>query len=174
MQDDVTDATRWAIAEGIAEPGRICLYGASYGAYASMMGLVREPDLYACGIGNVGLYDMVAMNSDQKRSAFGREYFATAVGPVDMASISPSRLADRIRAPVLLGAGELDQTTPLEQTRAMQKGLEQAGRPPEVVVYDGEAHGYYLRQNQEDWARRVLRFLDTHIGQAPAPAIATE
>lgn len=174
MQDDITDATLWAIDQGIAERGRICLYGASYGAYASMMGLIREPGLYACGIGNVGLYDMVEMYSDQKRTRSGRDYFETAVGNVDLASISPARMAAKIRVPVLLGAGVLDETTPLEQTRAMQKGLENAGQSPEVALYEGEAHGYYLRKNQRDWAQRVLRFLDTQIGQARRPAAATE
>jgi dipeptidyl aminopeptidase/acylaminoacyl peptidase len=164
MQDDVTDATRWAIEQGIAAPGRICLYGASYGAYAAMMGLVREPDLYACGIGNVGLYDLVKMYKADARSRYGRDYFNTALGDVDLATISPSRLAERIRAPVLMGAGALDDTTPLEQTRAMESGLRKAGAPAEVQIYEREAHGYYLTKNRLDWAQRVLAFLDAHVG----------
>src|SRR5207342_805692 len=51
MQDDVTDATHWAIAQGIADPKRICIFGASYGAYAALMGAIREPDLYRCAAG---------------------------------------------------------------------------------------------------------------------------
>ena len=76
-QDDVTDATRWALEQGITSPGRICIYGASYGAYAAMMGLVREPDLYACGIGNVGLYDLVKMYKERSATRYGRDYFDT-------------------------------------------------------------------------------------------------
>ncbi|GAB2493089.1 alpha/beta hydrolase family protein [Arenimonas alkanexedens] len=169
MQDDVTDATQWAINEGIAAPGRICLYGASYGAYAAMMGLVREPDLYACGIGNVGLYDLVKMYKADANSRFGRDYFGTALGDVDLATISPARLADRIRVPVLLGAGSLDETTPLEQTRAMQSGLKAADAPADVRIYDLEAHGYYQMKNRRDWSQRVLSFLEAHIGE-PRPA----
>ncbi len=67
MQDDLTDATRWAIAEGIADPERICLVGGSYGAYAAMMGLAREPDLYRCGVGYVGVYDLAMMAGDRVR-----------------------------------------------------------------------------------------------------------
>jgi dipeptidyl aminopeptidase/acylaminoacyl peptidase len=174
MQDDVTDATRWALEEGVAAPGRICLYGASYGAYAAMMGLIREPELYACGIGNVGLYDMVRRYQQRRYSRFGKAYFESAVGDVDLAAISPARMADRIKAPVLLGAGVLDDVTPLEQTRAMESGLKDAGVPHQVVLYDAEAHGYYRLDNRRDWAERVLAFLGTHIGTAPAPAIATE
>ncbi|MGY6554994.1 MAG: prolyl oligopeptidase family serine peptidase [Wenzhouxiangella sp.] len=59
MQDDVTDATRWAIEQGIADPDRICIMGASYGGYATLMGMIREPELYRCGIGFIGVYDLV-------------------------------------------------------------------------------------------------------------------
>jgi len=174
MQDDLTDATKWALQEGVTQPGRICIYGASYGAYAAMMGLVREPGLYQCGIGNVGLYDVQREYYDSRYTKFGDAYFGTAVGDVDMAAISPARLADKIRAPVLLGAGQFDRVTPVEQTRAMERGLKAAKVPHEVVVYKGEAHGYYKLENRRDWARRVLAFLDTHIGDAPAPAAAPQ
>ncbi|TNY02449.1 alpha/beta hydrolase family protein, partial [Escherichia coli] len=50
MQDDVADATRWAIAQGIADPQRIAIMGASYGGYATLMGLARDPELYRCGV----------------------------------------------------------------------------------------------------------------------------
>src|SRR5690606_10651105 len=64
MQDDVTDATLWAITQGHADPERICIYGASYGAYAALMGVVREPGLYRCAIGYVGVYDLPPMVKD--------------------------------------------------------------------------------------------------------------
>ena len=56
MQDDVTDATKWAIKQGIADPDRICLYGGSYGGYATLQGVVKEPELYKCGVGIAGVY----------------------------------------------------------------------------------------------------------------------
>jgi len=166
MQDDVTDVTRWAVQQRIAAPGRICLYGASYGAYSTMMGLVREPGLYACGIGNVGVYDLVKMYGTHKRVRSNKQYFDVALGDVDLASISPARLGKYVSAPVLLGAGELDRTTPVEQTRDMHAALTRAGVSVDMVVYPNEAHGYYLLKNRLDWAERVLAFLDTHIGAA--------
>jgi dipeptidyl aminopeptidase/acylaminoacyl peptidase len=63
-----------------------------------------------------------------------------------------------------MGAGALDDTTPLEQTRAMESGLRKAGAPAEVQIYEREAHGYYLTKNRLDWAQRVLAFLDAHVG----------
>src|SRR3546814_2297143 len=67
MQDDLTDATRWAIAQGVADPGRICIYGASYGAYAALMGVAKEPALYRCAAGYVGVYDLPLMTATDRR-----------------------------------------------------------------------------------------------------------
>ena len=72
MQDDLTDATQWAISQGIADPDRICIYGASYGAYAAMMGVAREQDLYACAIGYVGVYDLPLMVKVDTRGSLDR------------------------------------------------------------------------------------------------------
>ena len=176
MQDDLTDATRWAISQGHAEQGRICLYGASYGAYAAMMGLVREPDLYACGIGNIGVYDLGQMyREDTIGSRFGRAYWDEALGQSDLKSISPTAMASSIRAPVLLGAGEEDTTAPPHHTRTMRRALETAKLPVEAVFYPKEAHGYYDPANRADWAKRVLSLLDRTIGSATAvPASAGE
>lgn len=166
MQDDLTDATRWALDQGIAAPGKVCVYGASYGAYAALMALAREPELYACAIGNVGVYDLDRMYRSERSSRVAKDYYDTALGDVDLAAISPTRLAGRIRGPVLMGAGELDGVAPVWQTRAMESALKEAGRPPQVVVYPREAHGYYRLANRRDWGGRVLDFLDKHIGPA--------
>ena len=63
MQDDVTDATRWAIEQKVTEPNRICIFGGSYGAFAALMGAAREPDLYRCAVGYAGIYDLELMLS---------------------------------------------------------------------------------------------------------------
>lgn len=173
MQDDVTDATLWAVREGIADAGRICLYGASYGAYAAMMGLVREPGLYACGIGNLGVYDLARIYKSEQRFRQSKDYFDTALGDIDLDTISPVRLASRIRAPVLLGAGELDYIAPVGQTRSMNAALKQAGVPVEMVVYDREMHGYYKYEHRLDWAKRVLAHLDKTIGDGRAAPVAS-
>src|SRR3546814_2526064 len=74
MQDDLTDSVRWAVAQGIADPARTCIYGASYGGYAALMSVVREPDLYRCSVGYVGVYDLDVQrrDSDTAQSEYGR------------------------------------------------------------------------------------------------------
>src|SRR5688500_7694492 len=61
MQDDLTDATRWAMAQAGIDAKRVCVWGESYGGYAALMGTVREPALYRCAIGMAGPYDLPTM-----------------------------------------------------------------------------------------------------------------
>lgn len=166
MQDDLTDATRWAIEQRIADPKRIAIYGASYGAYAALMGAVREPDLYACAIGNVGVYDMPMMFSkgDVQESRIGTNFLKESLGEQGLAEISPNRLADRIKAPILLLAGAEDERAPAAHTEAMRDALKQLNKPIDSVIYPGEGHGSYLLKNRLDTAQRILAFLDQHIG----------
>lgn len=175
MQDDLTDATRWAIEQKVAAPGRICLYGASYGAYAAMMGLVREPGLYACGIGNVGVYDLPQLYREETvGSRVGQHMMEQILGSEGLEEISPPSQAGKIKVPVLLGAGAEDYRAPVHHTRAMRRALRNAGVPVEAVIYANEGHGYYDLDNRRDWARRVLALLDRSIGsgQGAAPAAA--
>lgn len=174
MQDDVTDATRWAIAQGIADPRRICIYGASYGAYASLMGVVKEPDLYACAAGNVGVYDMPTMygKGDIQARRAGENFLREALGEENLAAISPTRLADRIKVPVLLAAGAEDERAPPVHTEMMRDALERLNKPVETVIYKGEGHGSYLLKNRLDGYRRLLAFFDRHIGAGMSASAA--
>ncbi|WP_334130756.1 S9 family peptidase [Silanimonas lenta] len=166
MQDDLTDATQWAIAQGIADPRRICIYGASYGGYAALMGVVKEPTLYQCAIGNVGVYDMPLMFNagDVPESRAGENYLREALGTTDLESVSPTRQAARIQVPVYLMAGREDMRAPPKHTELMYEALKALGKPVEMKIYAGEGHGNYLQANRIDFANRVLGFLAEHIG----------
>ena len=174
MQDDLTDATKWAIKSGIADPRRICIYGASYGGYASLMGVAKEPDLYRCAIGNVGVYDMKMMygRGDIQGNDSGVNFLKEALGEKDLDAASPNKLASRVKAPVLLLAGREDERAPPEHTEVMARALQQAGKSVEMKIYTGEGHGNYLLANQIDFANRVLNFLDKHIGPSSQKAKA--
>lgn len=169
MQDDVTDATRWAIAQGVADPDRICIYGASYGGYAALMGAVREPDLYRCAIGYVGVYDLPLLHREDTRAGrsmatFVREWIGDDMDA--LAQASPARRAAEVRVPVFLAAGGEDLVAPIEHTRRMETALAKAGVPVEALYYPREGHGFYETAHRREFYTRVLAFLDSHIGQA--------
>lgn len=173
MQDDITDATRWAVAEGHADGSKICLYGASYGAYASLMGVAKEPDLYRCAAGYVGAYDLPTMHTDgdiQERAS-GETYIEEWIGPrAEVAAVSPTRMADRIKVPVFMAAGGEDRRTPIQHTKMMEQALIKAGKPVETLYYATEGHGFYRPEHQREYYTRLLAFFSRHLGGATASA----
>lgn len=166
MQDDLTDATKWAIAQGIAPADRICIYGASYGGYAALMAVVKEPTLYQCAVGNVGVYDMPLMfgAGDIPESMAGQNFLKEALGTTSLESVSPTRQAEKIQVPVYLMAGREDVRAPPKHTELMFDALKALGKPVEMKIYEGEGHGNYLPSNRIDFANRLLGFFAEHIG----------
>lgn len=169
MQDDVTDATRWAVAQKLATSDRICIFGASYGGYAALMGAAREPDLYRCAIGYAGVYDLEMMRStgDIPDSRAGRVYLDEALGDdvAQLRSRSPTHLASSIRAPVFLIHGTADVRVDFEQAQAMKRALERAGKRFEWLALSREGHGIYDEETRLEAYERIVRFLDTHLKQ---------
>jgi len=173
MQDDVTDATRWAIQQGIADPKRICIYGASYGGYAALMGVAKEPGLYQCAVGYVGVYDLQAMHTqgDIQRRGSGETYLNEWIGERStLAAVSPTRMADRIKVPVFLAAGGEDERAPIAHSKMMESALKKAGVPVDSLYYDTEGHGFYLEEHRREYYARLLGFLGKHLGGGTAGA----
>ena len=170
LQDDLTDATRWAIAQGIADPKRICIYGASYGGYAALMGAAKEPDLYRCAAGYVGVYDLEKMHRDDARSARSMRHWANDwLGDREgLAAVSPTELAHRIRIPVFLAAGGKDKRAPVEHTEQMEKALKKTGVPVESLYFPHEGHGFYTEEHRREFYTKLLAFLSHHLGGATA------
>lgn len=166
MQDDLTDATRWAIEQAVADPERICMYGGSYGAYASLMALAKEPSLYRCAVGYVGVYDLPSMQREAARDGRRiRTWSEEWVGESDsLKDVSPNRIASRIKAPVFLAAGGMDDVAPQRHSKLMEDALVEVGVPVETMYVRTEGHGFYLEKNQREFYTRMLAFLARHLG----------
>ena len=134
MQDDISDGVDALIASGRVDPDRICILGFSYGAYAALAGVVREPDRYSCAIAGGGVYDLPAFLEHKSDDQGQNEYWTEWIGdPSDaetrerMLQVSPRYHADRITVPVMLYHGQRDTVTDISQTRAMAQALRDAG-----------------------------------------------
>jgi dipeptidyl aminopeptidase/acylaminoacyl peptidase len=170
MQDDVTDATRWVAAKGWADAQRTCIAGASYGGYATLMGLVREPDLYRCGAAWVAVTDprlLFKWSWQSDASSESRQYSLPVLmgspESMDFAAVAPVEQAARIRAPLLLAFGAGDRRVPLEHGTRMREALRAVGREPEWVLYNAEGHQWQLTETNIDFARRLEAFLARNL-----------
>jgi dipeptidyl aminopeptidase/acylaminoacyl peptidase len=172
MQDDITDGVQWAIASGVADPKRICIYGASYGGYATMMGLAKTPDLFKCGINYVGVTDLnlfaTATWSDFAHSDFIYSMKDTVGDLVNdterLKTTSPVLMAARIKAPVFMAYGASDVRVVPEHGTRMKAALERVGQKPQWMIAEGEGHGYRDMKNQVMFYGAMEKFLDENIG----------
>lgn len=173
MQDDLTDATKWAIEQGHADPKRICIMGSSYGAYASLMGVVREPSLYRCAIGAFGVYDLGMMfeKGDIEDSQFGINYLKNRLGTDKrgLDSLSPAFQAKAIQVPVMLVAGGADERAPEAHSLAMKKALEAEGKSVKYLSKRTEGHGFASVDNQIEMMDEILKFLDDALAEHASP-----
>ena len=141
MQDDVEDATRWAIKHGIADPEQICIVGASYGGYAALMGAIKTPDLYKCAISFAGVTDVEALvkgsrnftNFDVVKKQVGDDYD-------QLWENSPLKHAKKINIPVLLIHGSKDRVVRFDQSEDMYDELKDAKKDVKLVELDKGDH----------------------------------
>lgn len=176
MQDDVTDATLWAIKDGVADAKRICIAGYGYGGYSALMGVIREPDLYRCGFAYDGIYNLQSMfeSGDSQETVEGVNYLKDVLGtdPADLRNRSPVNNVAKIKAPLFLAHGESDSYAPFAQFREMTAALDKAGKPYEKLVKSREEHGFYNEKNRAELYDRVADFLDRNIGAHAVPTPA--
>ncbi len=174
MQDDLTDATRWAIAQANVDPARVCIWGASYGGYAALMGAVREPDLYRCVIGVSGPYHLPTMYDwgSIQSTRYGESYLKRALGEdkAELLKHSPTQYAANIRAQLLLVHGMRDRRVSPEHLRAMRRSLDASGKPYKVYEPYTEGHGFFDQENRKKYYSMVLDFLDANLAPGKTAA----
>jgi dipeptidyl aminopeptidase/acylaminoacyl peptidase len=169
MQDDITAGVEHLIREGIADPQRICIYGASYGGYAAVWGLVKTPELYRCGVSLAGVSDighMLSDWSDTNSDKRAREMLRMRVGEKErdklkFDAVSPLKHAQRIRAPLLVAHGELDLRVPISHARKLVSALEEHGKPHQWMPLNGDGHNLFW--NRGAFKKALLTFLDKHL-----------
>ncbi len=179
MQDDLADAVRWAVAQGIADPRRICIYGGSYGGYAAVWGVIKDPELYRCAVGYVGVYDMPLFfkgdGSDASRSRNIGQYLRSHVGEGQeyLQSISPVHHVDKIQVPLLIVHGSKDVRVPIVHANNLRRALDQAGKPYQWLVKE-DGHGFYQLANRVELYDTMLAFFNQHLSVPAAAEQAAE
>ncbi|MCK9421036.1 MAG: S9 family peptidase [Bacteroidales bacterium] len=169
MQNDITDGTKWLIDKGIADPKRIAIYGGSYGGYATLQGIIREPDLYTAAVDYVGVSNlftflktippywkpmldmMYEMVGDPKADSI--QFIAT----------SPALNADKIKTPLFVAQGKNDPRVNINESDQMVNALKKRGITVEYMIKDNEGHGFHNEENRFDFYRAMEKFLGQHL-----------
>ena len=169
MQDDITDGTNWLIKKGIADPDRIAIYGASYGGYATLMGLVKEPELYAAGVDYVGVSNMFTFMKTIPPywEPLLAMMYEMVGNPVDdslmMREVSPVFHVDKIVAPLFIAQGANDPRVNIDESDQIVKAMKDKGVMVEYMVKDNEGHGFHNEENRFDFYRAMEAFLNKQL-----------
>lgn len=170
MQNDLTDAVKWAIDQEIADKDKICIYGGSYGGYACLAGMTFTPELYQCGVDIVGPSNVKTL-LDSIPPYWGplRNGMLLKIGDVDNdedfnRKISPLFHVENIRAPLLIGQGANDPRVKQAEADQIAFSMKQKGIPVEYVLYPDEGHGFARPENRIDFNGRAELFLAKHLG----------
>lgn len=170
MQDDVTDGVLWLVEQGIADPKRVGIYGASYGGYAVLAGLAFTPDLYACGVDYVGVSNIFTLlETIPPYWELGRQMLYEKIGHPEkdkelLKAASPVFHADRITAPLFVAQGANDPRVKKAESDQIVEALRSRGIEVEYMVKENEGHGFRNEENRFDFYRAMERFLATHLG----------
>jgi dipeptidyl aminopeptidase/acylaminoacyl peptidase len=175
MSEDHEDALKWAVEQGIADPKRVCISGASYGGYAALQAMVKTPGLFKCAIAGLAPTDMeyqiTTLEGDTGWSEANMKFWKAVIGADNLGSqpvkdISPLYNAAKIKGAVFLYAGQDDIRVPIGQINKLERAMKSAGNPPAAfVVKDKEGHGFGKLENELDLYTQVLKFLEQQIGK---------
>lgn len=175
QQDDISDGVKWAIERGIADPKRICIFGASYGGFAALRGLETTPELYRCGISYAGVIDIEttlrhhldwAMMNPVPRLKIEEAAILEMLGEKKTEKdhwkdISPISRIDDVQVPVFLAYSEYDSRVPIGPARTLAKELKKRGKLYDFMVKDNEDHGFSQEENKIALWKKVDEFLKT-------------
>ncbi|MDN3577811.1 S9 family peptidase [Chitinimonas viridis] len=170
MQDDVSDGVNHLVKQGVADSKRVCIYGGSYGGYATLAGLTFSPDLYACGVDYVGVSNLFTFMKtippywkpylDMMYEMVGNPEKDKAL----MESASPVFHVDKIKAPLLVLQGAKDPRVNVAESDQIVAALKKRGVDVEYIVKENEGHGFANQENRFEAYEAMERFFGKHLG----------
>lgn len=174
MQDDLNDSVAWAVEQGIADPKRIAIMGGSYGGYAALAGLTRDPELFACGVDIVGPSHVgTLIKSVPPYWKPMMKMFDERVGSMDepayIDAISPLTHVEYINKPLLIGQGANDPRVKIAESNQIVEAMNKRGLPVTYVVFPDEGHGFHNPTNNMAFNAVIEEFLAAHLGGNAEP-----
>jgi dipeptidyl aminopeptidase/acylaminoacyl peptidase len=178
MHDDLIDAVKWAIGEGIADPGRVAIMGGSYGGYAALVGVTFTPETFACSVDVVGISNLVTFMESIPPywKPLWLQLMATRIGDhrteegrALLEERSPLNYVDRITKPLLIAQGANDPRVKQAESDQIVKAMQDKGIPVTYVLYPDEGHGFARPENSLSFHAVAEAFLAQHLGGRSEP-----
>lgn len=171
MQDDLVDAVQWAAKQGLVDPARVCIVGASYGGYASLMAPIVHPGVFRCAASFAGVTDINLMydiswsdlSEDHKRYGMPTLIGDQRKDEVLLAAASPLKRVAELKIPLLLAHGGEDRRVPIEHAKRFLGAARDAGVAIEYQEYASEGHWFFIPSNQADYYKRLENFLEKSL-----------
>jgi dipeptidyl aminopeptidase/acylaminoacyl peptidase len=170
MQDDLTDAVRYVVGQGWADPDRVAIYGGSYGGYAALAGAAFTPDVFRCAVDIVGPSNLqTLLESIPPYWAPMKAQLYKRVGNPEtdqefLWSRSPLSRARDIRIPLLIAQGANDPRVKQAESEQIVAALAEAGIDYEYMLFPDEGHGFAKPENRLKFYAAAERFLAKHLG----------
>lgn len=175
MQNDIDDGVDWLIGQGVADPKRIAIYGASYGGYATLAGVAFTPERYAAAIDYVGVSNLFTLLEsmppywkpllDMMYEQIGNP--TTEEGKRALHDASPLFFADRIVTPLFVAQGANDPRVKQAESDQIVEALRSRGVDVQYMLKENEGHGFANEENQYEFYEAMIAFLDTHMAVKP-------
>lgn len=167
IQKDIIAGTKWAIAQGYADQGKVCIMGASFGGYSAVQSAALEPDLFSCAVAVSGVYDLNLMKTDGDvpLRSFGISYLDEVLGkdPSELNDYSPVHRVASLKTPLLLAHGTQDKRAPMAHAEALREALDKQNKTYQWLEFKNERHGFYDPENRQHYFQQVTEFIHRHI-----------
>ena len=175
MQTDISDGLSHLAKQGIVDPKRACIMGASYGGYAALAGVTLQQGLYRCAVSVAGVADLPKLVGTEIRESGGshslRKSLQEQIGKGGgLKEVSPHRFADQADAPILLIHGKDDIVVRFRQSSVMADALKDAGKPYQLIELEGEDHWLSRGETRLKMLTAAAAFIKKHNPPDPAPA----
>lgn len=169
MQNDLSDGVNWLINQGIANPKKVAIYGASYGGYATLAGVTFTPDLYACAIDYVGVSNLITFLEtippywkpflDMMYEMVGHPEHDRQM----LEQYSPNLHAHKIKTPLFIAQGANDPRVKKSESDQMVQALKNQGVNVTYMVKDNEGHGFHNQENKFEFYEAMEQFLAQYL-----------
>ena len=158
IQYDIIDGVNHLVNKGYIDKNRLCIMGASFGAYSALQSSILAPDLFKCAIASMGVYDLELLVDDSEFK--DTRFFTERVGAQNIQiKHSPIHAIDKLKLPLLLSHGSKDDRTPLQQAEVLIEQLDKYNKNYEWFEFENEGHGFFNKKNRYNFYENVTRFL---------------